>query len=103
MNRCNFLKNNGDESEFNVFSCLTRENWSKIKETSNFSLILPNRTIDEKKQKKSIDTIERCIRQIVEGMSDSKSAFMYSIIKAGKQYSVIPNYIKEGLEWLAQK
>jgi len=28
---------------------------------------------------------------------------MYSIIKKGKQYSVMPNYIKEGLEWLAQK
>jgi predicted ATP-dependent endonuclease of OLD family len=97
------LEDNGNEIEFNVFSCLTRKNWSKIKEASGFSLILPNRTKKEKKQNKSIDTIERCIRQIVEGFSDSKSAFMYSIIKKGKQYSVMPNYIKEGLEWLAQK
>lgn len=98
-----FLEDNVNEMVFNVFSCLTRKNWSKIKKTSSFSLLLPNRTEKERKQKKSIDTIERCIRQIVEGLSDSKSAFMYSIIKTGKQHSVIPNYIKEGLEWLAQK
>ena len=98
-----FLENNDDESEFDVFSCLPRKTWFKIKDKSNFSLILPNRTEEEKTQKKPVDTIERCIRQIVKGLSDSKSDFMYSIIIAKEQYSVMPNYIKEGLEWLAQK
>ena len=99
----NFLENNGNESEFNVFSCLTRKKWAKIKKSSSFSLVIPNRTKEEKEQHMPVDTIERCIRQIVKGLSDSKTDFMYSIIIVGGQYSVLPNYIKEGLEWLAQR
>lgn len=98
-----FLEDNFDEMEFNVFTHITRKKWAQIKETSRFSLVMPNRNIEEKEQNKSVDTIERCIRQIVQGLSDSKSDFMYSIIIAGEQYSVMPNYIEEGLKWLAQK
>lgn len=89
--------------EFDVFTKLTRKIWRQIEKTSNFSMTMPNRTLEEEKQDKSVDTIERCIRQIVKGLSNSKSDFMYSIIMAGEQYSVMPNYIEEGLKWLAQK
>lgn len=98
-----FLADNSDEVEFDVFTKLTREKWMQIEKISKFSMTMPNRTLEEEKQGKSVDTIERCIRQIVKGLSNSKSDFMYSIIMAGEQYSVMPNYIEEGLKWLAQK
>lgn len=99
----NLVENKSGKLEFNVFSSLTRRDWVNIKEKSGFSLILPNRTEEEKKRNIIIDATVRSIRQIVECMSDSKSDFMFSIIKTGKQYSAIPDYIEEGLKWLAQK
>ncbi len=95
------LKDN--ESEFDVFTCLPRAKWADIKESSSFSIVLPNRNEKEKDKEIPIEEIKRNIHQIVQGLSNSKSDFMYSIIIAGRQYSVMPDYIKEGLEWLAQK
>ena len=97
------LEENNHTLDFDVFTCLTRSKWTDIKESSNFSIVLPNRTKEEIKDEIPIDSIERCIRKIVDGLSSSKSDFMYSIIIAGKQYSVMPNYIKEGLKCLAKK
>lgn len=101
--RIDFLEHNESEIEFNVFTLLKRKKWVEIEKASRFSLVMPNRTIEEKKQDMQVDNIDRSIRQMVKGLLDCKSDFMYSIIIAGKQYSVMPNYIKEGLEWLAQK
>lgn len=98
-----FLKGVGNKTDFNVFTPVTKKVWGKVHKKSKFSLVMPNRTEKEKDQGMPIDTIERSIRQIVKGLSDKKSDFMYSIIIEGEQYSVMPNYIKEGLEWLAQK
>jgi hypothetical protein len=89
---------------FTVFTPLIRANWGKIREKCGFVFSLPNRRKDDDNEKKiELDNIERCIREIVRGISDNKSDFMYSIIMANAQYSVLPVYIKEGLEWLAQK
>jgi predicted ATP-dependent endonuclease of OLD family len=88
---------------FNVFTNISRKKWDGIKKDSKFSLVMPNRTKEEIDKNISIDDTQRCIRQIVQGLSDNKSDFMYSIIMAGKQYTTMPNYIEEGLEWLAKK
>lgn len=95
------LKDETVKNEFNVFSNLKKEFWIDFKDTTKFSLTIPNRSQEEKDIPSN--EIERCIRHIVKSISDKKSDFMYSIIIEGKQYAVMPNYIKEGLEWLAQK
>jgi len=90
-----------DESSFNVFTDLKRTEWKNLKTTSGFVLAIPNR--NKREQDIELDKINRNIREIVDGISNNKSDFMYSIIMAEKQLSVIPTYIKEGLEWLAKK
>lgn len=91
------------KAEFCVFTKLTRKKWNEIKSKSGFSIVIPNRTNDEIEKDIQVDAIERCIREIVTSMSSSKSDFMYSVILTGKPHLVIPNYIKEGLEWLTLK
>lgn len=102
-NHSDILENGVEKTDFNVFSVLSRDKWKTIKDSSGFSIVLPNRTKEEMDNSMDINKIERSIRHIVKGISDIKSDFMYSIIIAGEQYSVMPDYIKEGLEWLAQK
>ena len=90
--------------DFSVFTPFSRENWELIREISGFTFALPNRKKKDAKEKETeIGKIQRCIRDVVKGISDNKSDFMYSIIMANTQYSVLPDYIKEGLEWLAKK
>lgn len=91
------------QDAFNVFLQVNRKKWGEIKKQSEFSLLLPKRTKEEKDKEIKIEDIERNIRQIVKSLSDNKSDFMYSLIIKGNQYTTMPNYIKEGLEWLAQK
>ena len=92
-----------DMTSFDVFTFLERATWETLKKSSGFDLTIPNRNEEEKKANKDLNTIKRNTRQMAKGISNGKSDFMYSIILAGKQHSVMPAYIKEGLAWLAQK
>ena len=100
LNNQTFLENNDDK--FTVFTLLKKEMWIQIQEDSKFNIVLPNRNSKEKEEEIKTNDIERSTRQIASGMSSNKSNFMYSIIESKKQYVTIPNYIKEGLEWLAK-
>lgn len=93
---------NVKKEEFDVFTQISKNIWEKIKKKDGFALVMPKRSKEEVKANKSIDEIERCIRQMVESISGQKSDFMYSIIINEKQHSIMPDYIEEGLKWLAQ-
>lgn len=40
------------------------------------------------------------VRDIIVENKDNKTNFMYSVILSGHHISALPNYIKNGLEWL---
>lgn len=97
------LKDQIKVDELSVFTKLKKKFWKEIKSESNLSITIPNRNETEKKDKIESDEIERNIRHIVKSLSDNKSDFMYSIIINNKQHLLLPDYIKEGLKWLAKQ
>lgn len=68
----------------------TRYFWEKIRKCLNLKFSIPR---DEKENGIKI-------RDIVLSTENSKTDFMYSVILGNKQINMLPNYIKEGLEWL---
>lgn len=42
------------------------------------------------------------VRDIINENKSNKTDFMYSVILAGLHIKLLPDYIKEGLEWLAE-
>ncbi len=71
-----------------VFVKKTREEWIELRKQDKLKYTIPQ------------DPGEYCLRDIVRHTSNSKTDFMYSVILNGLVEKMLPNYIKEGLEWL---
>lgn len=65
-----------------------RSSWKNLRDKDNLKYTIPN------------DNKLYTIRDIVAHSSSAKTDFMYSLILQGYTESVLPNYIKEGLQWL---
>ena len=81
--------------ETNVFEKLKRSEWKSIRKENKLNFTIPNNKEGEKDS-------EYSIRKIVEATSDNKTDFMYSVILSGNEEKMLPDYIKEGLLWLAK-
>ena len=81
--------------ETNVFENLKRSEWKSIRKENKLTFTIPNNKKGEKDS-------EYSIRKIVEATSDNKTDFMYSVILSGNEEKMLPDYIKEGLLWLAK-
>ena len=76
-----------DES---VFYPKTKEDWSALKKRDKLKFVIPRREED-------------CnIRTIIQHTVNNKTDFMYSVILNNLVDSMLPDYIKEGLLWLAK-
>lgn len=70
-----------------IYETKTKEEWKKIRKEYKLQFTVPNKD-------------SSTIRDIVNSTSDKKTDFMYSVILRKLTPKMIPNYIKEGLEWL---
>lgn len=78
-----------------VFKKIKRSTWKEIRADNKLFFTIPN-------NKKNEEDSEYSIRNIVEATSDNKTDFMYSVILSGNEEKMLPDYIKEGLLWLAK-
>lgn len=78
-----------------VFKKLKRSEWKSIRKKHKLTFTIPNNKEDE-------EDSEYSIRKIVEATSNNKTDFMYSVILSGNEEKMLPDYIKEGLLWLAK-
>lgn len=78
-----------------VFEKLKRSEWKSIRKNNKLTFTIPNNKEGEKDS-------EYSIRKIVEATSNNKTDFMYSVILSGNEEKMLPDYIKEGLLWLAK-
>lgn len=85
--------------DINVEDVNDKNYWKTNKETNNLIFSIPNKNAEGQ----NIDN-EITSRDIVRATSDNKTDFMYSIILQNddKIVDFIPDYIKEGLNWLMQ-
>jgi len=86
----------------NGYEVLKRSEWINKKNTSKLKFSIPNNYICDKeaneREKDSIFTLW----DILKSTSNSKTDFMYSVILNGYEKEMLPNYIKEGLNWLME-
>lgn len=75
-----------------VSSRCQKEKWEEYKKDSNLNFVIPQNL-----SKKTLN-----VRNIVEATKDKKTDFMYSVLLSGNEENMLPNYIKEGLDWLQQ-
>ena len=78
-----------------VFKKLKRSEWKSIRKKHKLTFTIPN-------NKEGEEDSEYSIRKIVEATSNNKTDFMYSVILSGNEEKMLPDYIKEGLLWLAK-
>jgi predicted ATP-dependent endonuclease of OLD family len=78
-----------------VYEKMVRSDWKKLKNKFNLKFTLPN---NKKNEADSLFSL----RDIVDNMSKSKTDFMYSVILNSHEETMLPQYIKEGLEWLME-
>ena len=78
-----------------VFAKIKRSKWKTIKKDNKLTFAIPNNKPGEKDS-------EYSVRDIVEATSNKKTDFMYSVILSGNEEKMLPDYIKEGLLWLAK-
>lgn len=71
----------------NVWDTLTQEEWKNLRKKEKLKFSIPN--------KQNIT-----VRDIIQSTSNNKTDFMYSVILMSKYKDMLPNYIKDGLEWL---
>lgn len=83
----------------NVEDVNDKNYWKTNKETNNLIFSIPNKNAEGQNIDNKITS-----RDIVRATSDNKTDFMYSIILQNddKIVDFIPDYIKEGLNWLMQ-
>lgn len=75
------------------YELMKREDWINKKNSYGLKYSVPD---DMKNKKKS----EFSLVDILNSTSNAKTDFMYSVILNGHAEKMLPNYIKEGLEWL---
>lgn len=73
-----------------------RTEWKRLKSDSKLLFTIPNNNKGEE------DSLF-CLRDIVLGMSKSKTDFMYSVIMNSLSETMLPLYIEEGLKWLMKE
>ena len=78
-----------------VFKKLKRSEWKSIRKKHKLTFTIPN-------NKEGEEDSEYSIRKIVKATSNNKTDFMYSVILSGNEEKMLPDYIKEGLLWLAK-
>lgn len=78
-----------------VFAKIKRSKWKTIRKDNKLTFSIPNNKPGEKDS-------EYSVRDIVEATSNKKTDFMYSVILSGNEEKMLPDYIKEGLLWLAK-
>lgn len=71
----------------NVWDTLTQEEWKNLRKKEKLKFSIPN--------KQNVT-----VRDIIQSTSNNKTDFMYSVILMSKYKDMLPNYIKDGLEWL---
>lgn len=76
----------------------TKQEWSEIFKASKLEVSLPSKTAKEEVK----DSDELDLRRIINRDGFNKTNFMYSVIENDCQFKLLPNYIKEGLEWLME-
>lgn len=75
------------------FNHLKRSEWVKKRKDFKLKYSVPH-------NKEGEDDSKFSLIDILKSTSDNKTDFMYSIILNGYAEEMLPNYIKEGLEWL---
>ncbi|MCB8564500.1 AAA family ATPase [Fusobacterium ulcerans] len=75
----------------------TKEEWKELKKETKLKFSIPNTNI------LSNNTEKISVRDILCATENKKTDFMYSVILNNKQLEMLPNYIKEGLDWLVRK
>lgn len=86
-----------NQLEVSPFEQLSRCKWNKIRAGNNIIFSVP-KCKEEKRDNSQKCTCTYSSREIV--AITKKTDFMYSIIEHNHQKTVLPVYIKEGLEWL---
>lgn len=82
----------------NVLEKKDRSFWIEKRNSDNLKYTIPN---PDKSKKDDLDKDEKySIRDIVRHSENNKTDFMYSVILNGLIEKMLPNYIKEGLDWL---
>lgn len=79
-----------------VYATAARSLWRERRKNSKLKFSIPHNREGEKDSLYSI-------RDIVKSTESSKTDFMYSVILNSKSDDMLPQYIKEGLEWLMKK
>lgn len=69
-----------------VFTRITKEDFAELKELKSLSIAYTKK-------------VETTLRDRVDKLKN-KTDFMYSLIESGEIKNAVPNYIKEGLDWL---
>lgn len=79
-----------------VYATVARSLWRERRKNSKLKFSIPH---NRKEEEDSLYSI----RDIVKSTESSKTDFMYSVILNSKSDEMLPQYIKEGLEWLMKK
>ena len=79
-----------------VYATAARSLWRERRKNSKLKFSIPHNREGEKDSLYSI-------RDIVKSTESSKTDFMYSVILNSKSEDMLPQYVKEGLEWLMKK
>lgn len=83
----------GKYYKIDIFVSKKRSEWCELRKEDKLVYTIPNSSESEPDPSFNI-------RKIVQHTSNSKTDFMYSVISENKLKSMLPQYIKEGLEWL---
>lgn len=81
------------------YELLKRSDWTNIKKTFGLRYSIPNNKINDETEEKEDDS-KFSLVEILNSTSNAKTDFMYSVILNGYAEEMLPDYIKEGLEWL---
>lgn len=85
----------GKYFNMNVDKVLKRSEWEKLRKDSGLKFSIP-------RNEKGEDDSERNLRDILKATSGDKTDFMYSVIMKELTMQMEPDYISEGLKWLAE-
>lgn len=81
------------------YKLVKRSEWANRKKTSGLKYSIPTNKIKDGTKEKEEES-EFSLVDILNSTANSKTDFMYSVILNGYAEKMLPDYIKEGLEWL---
>lgn len=77
---------------------INRSDWMKKRTDSRLAYSIPHNKTDEAGKKEEDSKFN--LIDILDSTAEAKTDFMYSVILNGSYQKMLPDYIKEGLEWL---